>query len=457
MNMETVNSAAETASASRRSFGRVTLIVLAFCLVAATAEGYDSGVFGVVLPSLLHYRPWGLNPADVGLIASLAPAGMVVGSLTVGTLTDVLGRRKTIIACLAAYSILTALCALAPNPDLFGLLRFLSGLGLGGVIPTAAALTGEYAPVRVRNLAYMVVFSGFPLGGVLGALIGKSVIPAWGWQPMFALALLPLIVVVPLALRYLPESVRYLLLNGRRGEAERTAARFGLGIAEIEAGEPVTQPAEQDKLATVKTLVSRPYRFATIIFWATYFLSLVATWSIITWLPQLMRQAGYDLGSALTFLLVFNIGAIIGTVGIATVADKMGSKPVTIATFLAGAASVALLTVRMPIGVSYVIVCIAGAAIISITGLLNAYVSKHYPAHVVATALGWGLGVGRVGGIVAPYTIGLLVGSGLSVNWDFFAIASTALVAAALTALVPKSPARLTQPAATAQSVAQWQ
>ena len=216
----------------RRSYGPVTFLVLAICWVTVIADGYDVVVFGAVVPSLLQEPGWGLTPAGVGLIGSLAPIGMFVGSLVVGTLTDIVGRRRMLIGCVAWFSVLTGLLALADSPETFGLLRFLAGLGLGGVLPTATALAGEFAPMRVRNLAYAVIFTGFPIGGVLAAVIGIGVIPAWGWRGMFVLAVLPLLLIVPVALRFLPESVVFLAAKGRVAEAEQIAGRHGLTVPE---------------------------------------------------------------------------------------------------------------------------------------------------------------------------------------------------------------------------------
>ena len=458
MSMDKVKKAAEAAPASRRTFGRITPLVLAFCWATIIIEGYDAGIYGVVVPSLLQHPTWGLTPGSVGVLGSLGPAGMVLGSLAIGTLTDIVGRRKTVIGCLIAFSVITSSMALAPSPEVFGLLRFLAGIGLGGVIPTAAALTGEYAPIRVRNLAYMLVFTGFPLGGLLAAWVGIGVIPSWGWQPMFALALVPLLVFVPLALRYLPESIGFLQAKGRHGEAQRIAARFGLDMSELGASNSGAQspaPAEPGKLASLRTIGSRRYRFATACFWATMFMALFATWSITTWLPQLMRQAGYELGSALTFLVVFNLGAVVGMLVIGTVADRIGSKRALIMSFLGAAASVALLSVALPPAAAYLLVWFAGAAVIGLPGVINGYVSKYYPVHVVATALGWSLGIGRLGAIAAPVVIGLLVGSTLGSAWNFFVIAFAALIGAFLSVFVPKPPGIRTQAATSEQSEAQ--
>ena len=286
----------------RRTYGPVTLLVLAICWVTVVADGYDVVVFGAVVTSLLQDPEWGLTPASVGLLGALAPVGMFVGSLVVGTMTDLVGRRRMLIGCTAWFSALTGLCALAPSPELFGALRFLAGLGLGGVLPTATALTGEFAPLRVRNLAYGLIFTGFPLGGILAAPIGIGLIPALGWRAMFGLAVIPLVVVVPLALRYLPESVAFLAARGRGTEAERIAARHGMPVPRerVSARQGDDAPAS-GKLTPVAELVSRRYRLATACFWLTSFLCLFMIYGLNTWLPQIMRQAGYSLGSALTF------------------------------------------------------------------------------------------------------------------------------------------------------------
>jgi len=432
---------AQTAPDGRRTFGPVTLLVLAICWITVVADGYDVVVYGAVVPSLLQDRSWGLTPASVGLIGALAPIGMFVGSLVVGTVTDLVGRRRMLIGCVAWFSVFTGLCALAPSPGTFGLLRFFAGLGLGGVLPTATALAGEYAPLRVRNLAYGLIFTGFPLGGIIAALVGIQLIPATGWRAMFALAVLQLLVVVPIALRFLPESVAFLAAKGRTAQAERIAARYGVPVAAQRPARDVQDQPSRSKLAALADLVSRRYLLATVCFWLTSFLCLFMIYGLNTWLPQIMRQAGYSLGSALTFLVVFNVGAIIGTVVIAMAADKLGSKPVIVVTFLLAAVAVTLLSLHLPSLVLYALVAVGGAGTIGTQAFINAYVSKHYPVRMGATALGWSLGIGRLGSVSAPPVLGLLVGSALGVGWNFYAIAIPGLIGAALIALVPRRPA----------------
>lgn len=417
---------------------RVTVLVLAVCWFTVIADGYDVVVYGAVLPSLLQEPSWGLTPAGAGLIGSLALIGMFIGSLTIGTLTDIIGRRWTLIGCLVWFSVFTVLCAFATSPVMFGALRFVAGLGLGGVLPTATALTAEYSPRRIRNLVYAIMFSGFPLGGILAALLGLRLIPAYGWQSMFLLAAVPLLVVAPIALRYLPESVAFLLARGRRAEAEEVARRHGLTLPPPPA-EPV--PAGRRRGTPVRELFSPAYLLATCCFLATTFVCLFMIYGLNTWLPQIMREAGYSLGGALTFLLVFNVGAIVGTIIIATAADRLGSKPVLVGTFLLAAAAVTLLSLRLPTGLLYLLVGLGGIGTIGTQAFILAYASKHYPVRMGATAMGWTLGVGRLGSVAAPPVLGLIIGSALGIEWNFYAIGLAGLVGAALVALVPRAPA----------------
>ncbi len=424
----------------------VTLLVLAICGLAIAADGYDVVIYGAVIPSLLHEGGWGLTPAGAGLIGSVALIGMLIGATTVGSLTDVLGRRKTLIACLTWCSVMTGLCATATSPEMFGLFRFLAGLGFGGVLPTASALSGEYSHPKTRNLVFAIIFSGFPVGGIIAAFVGMSVIPGFGWQAMFLLGLLPLVLIVPVALKYLPESLVFLQAKGRYAEAEKTAGRWNVGLqsAPREATASPQSPTAvgmdaTDGMSPVKALFSRNYVVATLCFLAMSCLCLFMIYGYNTWLPEIMRRAGYSSGSALGFLLMFNIGAVVGQLLISLAADRLGSKPVIVTTSLLAGAAVILLSLRLPTAVLYAAVALGGVGAMGTQTFVLAYVSKHYPARMGATALGWTLGFGRLGSMLAPPLLGLIIGAGLAYQWNFYALAVPGLIGAALIGLIPRA------------------
>lgn len=389
-------------------------LVLGLCFATIVFDGYDLIVYGSAVPALLEYEPWGLTPQRVGTIGSIALAGMLVGALGVGTLTDLVGRRKALLACLIWFSVAMGLCALAPNTELFAACRFLAGLGLGGVMPTTVALTVEWAPADRSHLYNAVMFSGYSVGGILAALLALWFLPDYGFRFLFALGLLPLVTIVPLAFRYLPES--------RQFHAPRPGA-----------------PAGARRTKAVPTALFTPeHRVASVLFPLGSFCGLLLVYGLNTWLPKIMQQAGYPLTSSLAFLVMLNVGAVIGALSGSTLADRFGPRLVTASGFGVAAAAVLLMSRGLPAGTLYFVVAGAGLGSVGTQILLNGYVASYYGAEHRASALGWTLGVGRLGAILGPTVGGWILSSSLGVDWNFYTFALTALAGAAFVASVPK-------------------
>ena len=402
--------------------------VVALCAFAVTFDGYDLVVYGTTVPSLL--ADWHIGPAQAGTIGSYALIGMLIGALLVGTVTDMIGRRRVLVLCMVWFSLCTALCAFAPNPEVFGLLRFIAGIGLGGLMPTAAALVVEYAPAGKHNITYAVMQSGYAVGGILASALAISVIPALGWPTMYLIGAAP-VLALPFALRWLPESLEYLVLRGRSAEATALAARLGVEVPVISV------PEKRSWLTTLRELAAPGYRLGTVLLWLASFSALMMVYGMNTWLPQIMRQANFPLGSALSFLLVFNLGSIIGSVIGGRAADLLGSKPVVTASFLLAMLSIGLLATRPSTVVIYVLAGIAGYGTIGTTNLLNVFVTRYYPPTSRGVGIGWSLGVGRLGAILGPVLGGLVLASGASYVWNFYLFAAVAVIGLVATGLVP--------------------
>jgi AAHS family benzoate transporter-like MFS transporter len=388
--------------------------VLSLCFAAIVFDGYDLIVYGSVVPSLLTYKAWGLTPERVGAIGSMALTGMLVGALTVGALADVVGRRKALIACLSWFSLAMGLCALAPNPGALAAFRFLAGLGLGGVMPTTVALTVEWAPPRRQHLFNALMFSGYSVGGILAGLLAVWLVPGHGFRVLFGLGLLPLVTLVPLASRFLPESRAF-----HRGDPGNPL-RVGHGVAAL--------------FAPGRAAASLLFPLAT-------FCGLFLVFGLNTWLPRIMQKAGYPLTSALAFLVVLNVGAVIGAVSGSLVADRRSVKLVAAGGFLAAAASVLLMSRGLALGPLYVVVAAAGFGSVGTQILVNGYVATYYGPAQRASALGWTLGVGRLGAILGPTLGGYLLASHLAVAWNFYAFAAAGVAGSVMVACVPRAPA----------------
>lgn len=203
-------------------FNRFHWMVLFWCALIIIFDGYDLVIYGVVLPMLM--KEWGLSPLEAGALGSYALFGMMFGALFFGPLSDTIGRKKAIAICVMLFSGFTVLNGFASNPVQFGICRFIAGLGIGGVMPNVVALMNEYAPKKIRSTLVAIMFSGYSVGGMLSAGLGIVLIPSFGWQSVFYVAVLPLLL-LPLVMYFLPESVGFMLRRGRHEEARNVLAR----------------------------------------------------------------------------------------------------------------------------------------------------------------------------------------------------------------------------------------
>ncbi|CAJ1002136.1 MULTISPECIES: aromatic acid/H+ symport family MFS transporter [Brevibacillus] len=420
-----------------RTMPAITLLVVVICWFSMLADGYDLGIYGAVLPSLMEYKDWSLSPAKAGAIGSYALVGMLVGAICVGTVTDMIGRKKTLAFCVSLFSIMMGFAAMAPSPDMFGLFRFLGGIALGGVIPTASALTIEYSPVERRSLMYAVMYTGYPVGGLLGALLSMYFLQDFGWRFLFWLGAVP-ILLVPFILTYLPESISFLLAKNRREEAEQIAARYNIPLDTIGAYQPDQANEGKGKFASVAALFAKQNIRATICFWIAFFMGLLMIYGLSTWLPKMMKEAGYPLGSSLGFLFMLNLSAAVGALLAGRAADRWGSQKIISISYLLAGVSMALLSVKSSMPVVYALVGLAGFGTIGTTLIMNAYISKYFSADNRATALGWAIGFGRIGAISGPVLIGLFMSWNMGPSWNFYTFAIAGIIASVMVLFIPK-------------------
>ncbi|MBF4520372.1 MFS transporter [Acinetobacter towneri] len=430
--------------------------VLFWCLMIIIFDGYDLVIYGVALPLLM--QEWALSAVQAGLLASTALFGMMFGAMTFGTLSDKLGRKKTIMICVAIFSGFTFLGAFASNPVEFGILRFLAGLGIGGVMPNVVALMTEYAPKRIRSTLVALMFSGYAIGGMTSALLGAWLVPEFGWKIMFYIAIIPL-VALPLIWKFLPESLMY-LTNKKEIEQTRNIVQKISPTQQLNGDtEFVLNEVIKGDEAPVKALFQQGRMFSTFMFWIAFFMCLLMVYALGSWLPKLMIQAGYSLGASMIFLFALNIGGMIGAIGGGALADRFHIKKVLTIMFICGAAALILLGFNSPQIVLYTLIAVAGAATIGSQILLYTFVAQYYPSTVRSTGMGWASGIGRIGAIVGPVLTGALLTMNLPHQMNFFAIAIPGVIAALAIFMVNLKASvdakALTEPAVESNPIAQ--
>ncbi|HDS1744002.1 MULTISPECIES: aromatic acid/H+ symport family MFS transporter [Pseudomonas] len=401
--------------------------VLVWCALIIIFDGYDLVIYGVVLPSLM--AEWGLSSLEAGVLGSCALVGMMLGALFFGSISDRIGRRKTIMICVLLFSGVTGLNGFASSPEVFALCRFIAGLGIGGVMPNVVALMNEYAPKKSRSTLVAIMFSGYSLGGMLSAGLGMLFIPQWGWQAVFYVAWIPLLM-LPLLLRQLPESMDFLLRSGQIERAKSVLTQTNPSYLP-ESDDQLVHAVSRGSTASIGELFRDGRLISTFALWVAFFCCLLMVYALSSWLPKIMSSAGYGLNSSLAFLLVLNGGAIVGAIAGGWLGDRVGITRVLLLFFVGGALSLSLLALKAPLGVLYLLIAIAGACTIGTQILANACAVQYYPPHVRSTGLGWAMGVGRTGAIIGPVLGGVLHGSSLPLQASFLVFAIPGVIGAA--------------------------
>jgi len=411
--------------ADESTFNRFHARVLLWGMLILVLDGYDLAVVGAALPSIM--KEMGVDAAQAGLMASSALVGMMLGAMGLGTLADRIGRPLTIAICVVLFSVFTAAAGLTSEPVGFCITRFLAGLGIGGVLPVVTAQMAEFAPARLRARLITLVFTGYSVGGILVALVGKQLIDAHGWPSVFFAAGLP-VLLVPLILKTMPESLAFLVRRQRHAELRQILARLAPGASLPAQVEFVLPPADRASGTTVGRLFRDGRARSTVMLWVAFFTGLFMTYALSSWLAKLMAMAGYSLGSALNFVIVFNLGAIVGAVAGGWLGDRFHLQRVLVAFYALGALSLALMGQVQSTALLFATVFVVGASTLGTQLLAYAYAGAFYPAAIRSTGVGFASGVGRTGAIAAPILIGVLVAQQLPLAQNFVAIACAGLL-----------------------------
>jgi MFS transporter, AAHS family, 4-hydroxybenzoate transporter len=396
-----------------RPIGLAQRTVIALCAFVAMLDGLDLQSIGLAAPAMggeLH-----IAPQAFGLVFSAALAGLALGAFLFGPVADRAGRKRVLVGATFCFGFFTLATAYAGSlPELLAW-RFLAGVGLGGAMPSFISLASEYVPKARRAAVVSLLWAGFPLGGVVGGLLGSRIIPAYGWQSIFVVGgVLPILLSMLLAIA-LPESVSFLVATGKSED------RIGRTLRRIF---PDVSTAGEIRLEFVKEIAPRATLLqlfragraaVTLLLWASFFFAFMILVTNSSWSPILLRRVGIAAEQSALALALFNFGSLFGSAAAGMLLNRFGTLRVLPPTFTLGALAYAtvgwsapsLNAVMMAQGLFGLLLGCASSGLIALSAV-------YYPVAIRSTGVGWATGIGRLGSVAGPLAVGQMVGA----QWD---------------------------------------
>lgn len=395
----------------------IKLLVLSFFIIMF--DGYDLTAAAFAAPFLV--KEWGItNMAALGPVFSASLVGVLFGAPAFGYLGDRYGRKTAVIASCVTFGAFTLACSTAGSVTELLWMRFLAGVGIGGLLPNIIALNGEFAPRRVRATMIIVMFTGITFGGALPGLVSATLVPIYGWPVLFLIGGVGPIAIAVLAIFLLPESLKFLVLNNRQREkvvrtvrALAPSLRIGAETRFVVEGEKAFEGF------TPKLLFAGRLAYLTPLLWVMFICCQMAFYFTNSWLPTVLASAQIATSQGAIATSLFQIGGTVGALALARPLDKHGFTPLAIlfALSLPIVGSLGFLTGNVSLLMTAVF--FAGFCLLGLQLGMNAASALIYPTAYRANGSGWAFAVGRVGSVAGPVVGGILIGMKLPLSTIF--------------------------------------
>lgn len=414
----------------RGKISSAQFLIIGVALILNIVDGYDVMAMAFTAHSIGEYLQ--ISPAHLGILFSVALAGMMIGAMFIAPFSDIIGRRKMLLISVSVIG--TSVIATGHATALWQMisLRAITGLGVGSMLASLTAISSEYTPSKYRSLAVVTITAGYPLGATLGGFIAAPLIPTYGWQSVFFAGGTATLLMVPVIYFLVPESLQFLIAKRPANALQKlNLALTRINKPTLDELPPLEQAGKVEK-ANVLSLLTEKRRLTTITLWSTFFFCFICLYFLMSWIPKLVVNSGLTESQGVYAAVAFNGGGVIGIISLGWLSARMSLSRL-ICLFLSVAAlgmmlfasasdSVPLLQVLFVIGFF-----LQGG----FTGLY-AVAAKIYPTEIRTTGVGWAIGLGRFGAVVGPYVGGMLIAGGYSMETNFFLFSLPLLIAGAL-------------------------
>jgi MFS transporter, AAHS family, 4-hydroxybenzoate transporter len=412
---------------NNRALSRVQLLLLVLCFFVVAVDGFDTAAIGFIAPAIRG--EWGSTPAQLAPLFGAGLFGLMLGAFTSGPLADRLGRKTILVSAVAFFGAVSLFSAWSASIGTLTVMRFITGLGLGGAMPNAVTLTAEYCPERRRSSLVTLMFCGFTLGSALGGFAAAHLIASHGWRSVLVLGGAMPLALAPVLWIALPESLRFLVMRGDRAPRVEATLRqiapnivFPAGARFVGAHKPEGLPVQQ--------LFRRDLVVGTLLLWLTFFMSLLVVYLLSSWLPTLIRSTGASLATAAVVTAMFQVGGTVGAIALGRLMDLfdphrvLGASYALAGLFIALVGSVAASPWLVALAVFGAGFCVSGSQVGA-----NALSAAFYPTASRATGVSWANAVGRSGSVLGSMVGGVMLGVGWRLPTVFATVAAPAVIA----------------------------
>jgi len=389
----------------------ISAAVLSLCLLIAMCDGFDNQALAFTAPAIA--ADWGVGMASFAPVFSAGLFGLLLGSMLFGTLADHFGRRRLLILCAACFGLATLATPFVGGPAQLMLVRFLGGLGIGGVPSAAAALVGETVPQRHRQSFIAWTLIGVPLGGFFGGFLGAYCIPRFGWPSVYYVGGGVTMGVLLACVAWLPESNRFLALRSQNaGSLSRLMSRID-PAGRYSANDRFVLPANEDRKSSVAALFSHGRSRMTLLYWAGSFVNLLIFYFVVNWTPTLFRESGLSANLATISTSAVNLGAILFGLVLGAYCNRIGTRNAAASTFVISGSGLLLMAATDSAALPMMAgAFLAGAGAIAGASSMVMFGAESYPTALRSTGVGWSLSAGRIGSVISPWVVSVPLGWG---------------------------------------------